>query len=79
MSQLSLFDFSSVAILAEISENARNFIQVADGNFRNFGHEIMAKNARNFTLAKFSPKTPEIWPKLAKKGANFDFLLIGNF
>ena len=70
---------NSVAILAEISENARNLKLIADGNFRTIGREILPKNARNFTLTKFSPKPPKIWPKLAKKGANFDFFLIGNF
>ena len=54
---------SSVAILAEISENARNLKLIADGNFRTIGHEIMAKNARNFT---FGQKEPEIARNLAK-------------
>ena len=54
---------TSVAILAEISENARNLKLIADGNFRTIGHEIMAKNARNFT---FGQKEPEIARNLAK-------------
>ena len=69
----------SVAIMAEISENARNFILIADGVLETIGRRCFSENARHFTLAKFSPKPPEIWPKLAKKGANFDYFLIGNF
>ena len=74
-----LFLKGSVAIMAEISENARNLKLIADGNFRTIGHEIMAKNARNFT---FSQKEPEIARNLVKAGltwAKFNVFLIHKF
>ena len=69
----------SAARLSEISQNVRNFIQIADELLENFGHEILGKNARNFTLVRYSPKMSEIWSKMAEKWANLTFFLTKNF
>ena len=40
---LEILSSTSAARLSEISEFARNFKLIADGNFENFGHEILLK------------------------------------
>ena len=54
----------SAARLSEISQNVRNFILIADRNFRNFGHEILPKNARNFIFGQKAPENVRILAKI---------------
>ena len=49
--------------MAEISENARNYILIADEDFETIGRRYFSKNARNFTFGK---KEPENARNLAK-------------
>jgi len=42
------------------------------------GTKFCPKTPEISLLAKNSPKTPEIWPKLTKSRANFDSFQIGN-
>ena len=58
-----MLHFDSAARLSEISQNVRNFILIADRNFRNFGHEILPKNARNFIFGQKAPENVRILAK----------------
>ena len=58
----------SVAIMAEISENARNFILIADGVLEAIGRRYFSENARYFMSNAFCPKLPEISPKTDENG-----------
>ena len=61
----------SVAIMAETSENARNFILIADGVLKTIGRRYFSENARNSNFAQKEPENARKLTKIGKKLADF--------